>query len=731
MFRVPTATAVFACLIIAACSRVKGDTDTQGPGEGNLLQNSGFENGNGVPEGWSPEQRAQGKGEILVDSTRFHGGQHSVKLSPNQRNSPSDLAHGPLAVGQGFPADRFRGRRLYIAGWLGAEGGATAIAGLYAFRKNGHVDLVELRQDASKSGLSFKQDSLDIPNDKSIAFIIMNCHADGTSGAAYFDDMYLGASPPPTSSGVVTTSVDKPPSSGPFEVSIVVNASQEIRRIPRTIYGTNIEWIWDGGGLWDAKQGALNADILRLTQELQPSLIRFPGGVFADSYHWKDGVGPRNARATTLHMPGGPKSVHNFGTDEALDLSKRTQAPLLITANIVSGTPQEAAEWLRYIKGRTGPGKAPPVAYWELGNEQYDKSGSPQARASTMSPSEYVKRFREFAAALRAMDPSVKIGAVSDENYGHRIPHAYPDWTRTVLQQVGKDADFISVHNGYAPVLFDPKPGRVRDVYAAMLSAPQEIAQNLHELSDQIASLVPDPNRRVKIAITEWGPLFQFTPDHPYVDHPKTLGSALYVASLLKTFVETDRVEIANFFKLADPLFMGWIGTRDGHTIPKAPYYAFQMFTRHFGDVLVHSSVETPVYSSRSIGWVDASSHTPYVDVATSRSSDGKKLYVLAVNKSFDSEASVQLDLRGVSPAGTGTAWTLSGPSIDANTGTQLPRAPGVNWAKQASDDQNARFDRGEPGEVGITSRPLDRVQPRYRYSLPKHSVTSLEINLK
>src|SRR5262245_55074219 len=160
------------------------------------------------------------------------------------------------------------------------------------------------------------------------------------------------------------------------------------------------------------------------------------------------------------------------------------------------------------------------------------------------------------------------------------------------------------------------------------------------------------------------------TPSGRFVDHVKTLGSALYVASAMQAFLESPTTDIATGFKLCDELYQGWIGKRDAHWIPKAPYYALQLYTHHFGAVLLSSQTKSPTYDSQSAGLVDALSNVPYLDVVSSRSDDGRTVYFIAINRHFDSPVQARISISGREPAGSGTAWTLNGAGIDANTGT-------------------------------------------------------------
>jgi len=268
-------------------------------------------------------------------------------------------------------------------------------------------------------------------------------------------------------------------------------------------------------------------------------------------------------------------------------------------------------------------------------------------------------------------------------------------------------------------------------VYAAMLAAPVLIHNSLERVSRKIDALGSAQASRIKIAVTEWGPYFQITPQGPFLDHVKTLGSGLYVASAMKAFLESPKTEIANSFKLNDQAFMGWIGKRQGSWAPKAPYFTLEMYTRHFGSTLVESTTNVMGYSSQPVGVVDAVSQVPYLDVVSSRSDDGRTLYVMGINKHFDRAIQANIALSGFQPAGDGTVWTLNGTGIDANTGTELFRAPGVKVARQAVAEINPHFDRGGPDELKITSARLENIGGTFEYTFPAHSVTSLEIKGK
>ncbi len=701
-------------------------TTIEAQSDGNIVKNGSFdEAASGTPPGWNLEQKVAHKGTVSLSTDYVHSGKYSVKLSPNQNNQPPGMANNPFGLGQGFPGAALRGKKLYLSAWMYAKDGATAITGVYILMKNGGLVPTEIKQSSGGTALQYHEDVAVVPDRGDVLAVIVGCVVEGTSGSGYFDDVRVSTEPPPPNS---TTSAAEPVAqpTGELTGTITVDANQVVRELPATFYGTNLEWIWDGNGIWDAKNNRLQPEILNLTRQLKPTVFRFPGGMFADFYHWRDGIGSMGSRPETAHIPSGPKSVHRFGTEEALSFAKESGGNLMITVNTVTGTPQEAADWIRYINN----GKRH-VDYWEVGNESYVEGDMPAQKSAHMKPSEYSRKLHDFARTMRAADPSIKIMGTGDENFGSIASRRAPGWTEEVLRNNANDIDLLSIHNGYSPGIFIDKGWDVRTVYEAMLASPVLIQQSLDDVSSKIQKLAPQRAGKIKIAVTEWGPLFQADTKGRFLDHVKTLGSGLFAADTLMVMAKNPNVEMTNFFQLVDSLYMGWIGPRGTSYAPKGPYFAFQMFTNHAGSTVVNSSSTSPTYSSHAVGSVDAVNATPYLDVIATRSADGKILYVTAVNKSLDRAIRTKLSISGFRPVTTATAWTLNGTGIDANTGTELFKAPGVKWPEQAMMKSNPRFDKGGPQEVAISQSSLKGVANQFEYTFPAHSVTSLEIRGK
>jgi alpha-L-arabinofuranosidase len=646
------------------------------------LKNPGFDQvRDGLPEGWFFDAAVKAKGQAQVLS-RYPSSPGSVlELRPNAKNG----GERPLGLGQILAASSYRGKSLSIEAQLAAEGGATAIFGVHAVGKGGELGKVLLQQGDSGGALTAQRQVLMVPAgaDNLIVYVIVS----GTSGRAIFDSLKINVAeaeanrPSAPSVARATPGADR-------AAEIVVDVQKVLRQVPATIFGTNIEWIVGGQGLWSASRGGLDPEGVRLGRELGPTLIRWPGGGFSDVYQWRDGIGPRDKRPTTPHYPKGPSSKHDFGTPEVAEYAKAVGAELLVTVNVGSGTAAQAADWVRYMNKDVGPR----VKLWEIGNELYMKD---DFSGGHMNADKYAREFLSFATAMRAVDPEIRLGGIGGLNYGPYRFIADERWSETVLRGAGAQMDFFAVHNAYAPVVIGVGKGvDPRSVYAAMLAAPVNIEANLRDLSRLIAKY-ESPARPISIAVTEWGPMFHALPDSPWVDHPKTMGSGLFVAGTLNVFLRNPRVEIANFFKLSDTTFLGWLGRKGEQWMHTAPSEVFQLYRKNLGRNLVQASVSGPTYAAPGLGVVAAVERAPHVDAVASY--DNGRLVVIVVNNSETESFEGRLTLKGISSYGAAKATVLHADGFDAHAGSELPKIPGLQWAKQVD---LGRFGRGAASEL-------------------------------
>jgi alpha-L-arabinofuranosidase len=498
----------------------------------------------------------------------------------------------------------------------------------------------------------------------------------------------------------------------------LIDTTKELRQIDPRLYGSNIEWFHNGNGVVDDK-GNLDPRFGALAKEQGMSLLRFPGGTLSDYYHWEDGIGPVEGRPIRPHVTDPGKSANVFGTPEFLEFCGKANAEPLITVNAGTGSASEAAAWVRYCNSpndsrrvRDGIPKPANVKLWEIGNELYLPE-NPGDKEIALTPEAYADRFVDFASAMRDVDPTIQLIAIGTAN-SSRIPLPYPDWTKTVLQRAAGEIDFIAVHNAYFPMIFQERSPGVKDVYQSLWASPEAVDRSLTALERLIEKY--EKQRKIGIAITEWGALFSFEPE--WVDHPKTLGTAVYAARMMQVFISHPRVQIANYFKFTGRYFMGWVSY---DAIPKVPYYVIQLFARHFGSIAVESKFDSPTYSVDALGVAQKESQVPEVTCIASLNNGKDKLFVNFVNRSWTTSYRVLLDVDGTRPkTAEALAWTITSEGPTDHNGPSLP----PEW-HMARKEPKSFLDSEKTIRIEQST-----INPSQSVELPRFSVTTLELDI-
>lgn len=511
-----------------------------------------------------------------------------------------------------------------------------------------------------------------------------------------------------------------------------VDVKTVTKTIDRRLYGSNMEWSNNANQSWDTGSNSFRYSILDQTKLSKVTLLRFPGGTLADYYHWRDGIGPQSNRPTTPHYIDSGSSKHVVGTHEIMDFCQRTGAQPILQVNVATGTAEEAKNWVAYANStvnyeRAANGSTAPFAVklWEIGNEPYMRNWSGTSNSSLMTASTYTTKFIDYATKMKQADPTIKVVAVGGSNFGRYQLVQEANWNKELLQRAGSQIDFLAVHNAYAPMVVNLGTENFQQVYEAMLAFPKQVERNLVSTNRDIERYAPAAASRIQIAITEWGPLFAVSPGNPYVGHAKTLGSGVYTASMMRVFLEAQRVSVANFFELTDPLFLG---SMNHGGVPKPSLLAMEMYSKYFGDKMIKTVVTSPTISTAAAGLVEAETNLPYIEASSSLSADGKVIYVMLINKNLQISVPATIKIRNAACiATTGIARTLTAASPDANNGDDLLAIPGITWAKQATAPSNSMFNSGAPGTVAIQSKSINS-SASMQYDLPPVSVTSLEL---
>ena len=461
----------------------------------------------------------------------------------------------------------------------------------------------------------------------------------------------------------------------PQEIQLEVDAGTVLHKVDRRIFGSNLEWFNEAGGL-ASQDAALRDRLVSLARDQGMTVQRFPGGILADYYNWRDGIGPRSERPTRPHPSDSGSSRHLFGSPEFFEFLKRTGAEGLITVNAGTGTPEDAAAWIKYTNQpahpqRTADGFPNPIGVklWEVGNELY-LPGNPHEQKITVTPEVYAERYLRFAEAMRAADPSITVVAIGVAKSHVGPDTEFPDWTEKLLKRAADKIDMIAVHNAYFPMLYRVKQPSVDQVYPALWASPEAVDESLNNLEALIARY--EGSRKIGIAITEWGALFSLPRADPYwVDHVKTLGSGVYIGRMLQVFMAHPRVQLTNYFKYTDRSFMGWVNL---YGQPKVPYWVFKLYAKYTGDVRVKSSMTQPLtFSTPQFAIMKAQNNVPELTSMVTRDSMSGRLYINLVNRSMSRIYSVRPGIKGMNLPAGGELLQVTGSEPTAHNGSDIP----------------------------------------------------------
>ncbi len=510
------------------------------------------------------------------------------------------------------------------------------------------------------------------------------------------------------------------PQPAPSPVICRIDTTRVVREIPRTLFGTNFEWFNDADGMAE-RDGSIDPVWISLVQKEGIDNIRFPGGTLSDYYNWRDGIGPVEERPVTDHPTDQGRSPNVMGTPEFLRFCQAAGAQPLLTVNAGTGTPEEAAAWVAYCNApsnseRAADGLPAPanVRLWEVGNELYLPGNPGDKKKITIPPEEYADRFLKFAAAMRKVDPTIKLMAIGTAN-SSIIPLPYPHWTETLLKKAAPEMDYIAVHNAYYPMIFGRRGLGLKEVYQSLWAAPEAVDRSLRALDALLARY--EKGRHIEIAVTEWGALF--SNERQWVDQVKTMGTSVYLARLMQVFIGEPRVTVTDYFKFTDHTYMGWVGYNQK---PKVPYYMFQLYSRHFGSRLVETTVESPTYDVDQVGVAHAESDVPEVTAIAALDASGQKLFVNLINRSWDTIHQVQLDTGSFAAADTATGWSLSSPGLTDNNGRDLPEGIPTNLYREPAINPAAK------NTIKLEQKTIHLKMP---VTLPPYSILTIELDAR
>ena len=372
---------------------------------------------------------------------------------------------------------------------------------------------------------------------------------------------------------------------------ITVDVENTSQIIPKEIYGQFSEHLGTCiyGGLWvgpDSKipnQDGYRSDVLKALQELKVPVMRWPGGCFADEYHWMDGIGPREDRPKMINTNwGGTVEDNSFGTHEFLNLCELLGTEPYISGNVGSGTVEEMAKWVEYMtsdaqspmadlrrkNGREEPWK---VKYMGVGNESWGCGGN-------MRPEYYSDLYRRYATYCRNYGDNrlFKIASgASDYDY---------KWTDVLMDRVGHRMDGLSLHY-YTVLGWGGSKGSATEFddgdYYWTMGKCREVDEVIKKHCDIMDKY--DKNKRIALLLDEWGTWWDEEPGtvRGHLYQQNTLRDALVASLSFDIFHKyTDRLKMANIAQVANVL-QAMVLTDDDKMVLTPSYYVFKMYNVH------------------------------------------------------------------------------------------------------------------------------------------------------
>lgn len=465
----------------------------------------------------------------------------------------------------------------------------------------------------------------------------------------------------------------EPETSQRTQARIVIDADRGDVKISRHIFGHFAEhlgrciyggfWIQDENGRWKYNEAVIEA-----LQRIRIPNLRWPGGCFADYYHWRDGIGPREERPKMVNTVwGGVIEDNSFGTHEFLELVERLGAEPFIVGNVGSGTVREMAEWWEYVNHPGGSsladlrkqnGREQPwgVRIWGIGNESWGCGGR-------MRPEYYVDLFRRFAEFLRPMGGTRPfLVAVGPNAAGY-------DWTEVLMRDARWGMDALDLHYYTFTGTWDNK-GRATEFTEAEWFELMQKALRMEELIRRHSTIMDryDPDKRVALLVGEWGNWHQVEPgtNPGFLYQQNALRDALSAALNFDIFIKhADRVRMANIAQTVNVL-QAMVLTEGERIVLTPTYYTFELYTVHHDATRLPLTVEAEPYRFGD----DA---IPALSASASRDDQGK-IHITMTNIDPNRGRTVEVELRGAEVAQV-RGRILTAPTMQAHNTFDVPGA--------------------------------------------------------
>ncbi|MEZ5320417.1 MAG: alpha-L-arabinofuranosidase C-terminal domain-containing protein [Vicinamibacterales bacterium] len=436
-------------------------------------------------------------------------------------------------------------------------------------------------------------------------------------------------------------------------------------------------------------------DVLDAVKGLGVSILRWPGGNFASSYDWTDGIGPQDERPVRLDLAWNDVESNRFGTDEFLRYAERIGAEPYICVNLGLGSIDDARDWVEYVNEaqhtywadlRRKNGRDAPwgVTYWALGNEIDGPWQMGHKNAE-----DYTKVALEAGKAMRAVDPSIKLVASGSSNYGAD----WIAWNRTVLQGLRNTVDYIALHTYIN--------NRADDFERYLGQSQLNIERYISVTEALIREVQTGPTPRpIAIAYDEWNVWYR-TGNREKLEEVYNFEDALAMGMFFNTFFRhADTVKMANYAQLVNVIAP--IMTNETGLFLQPIYFPIVEYGRQRGNRSLDVWTSGPTYQIQNRGPA-----LQYLDVSATWNPATREVFVNVLNRSRDRTITSSIDL-GAAPGSTVAVWQM------------------------VNDDLKATHTFGADDRVRPVTRQ-DAVRASggtFSYTFPAHSLTVLRVRV-
>lgn len=455
---------------------------------------------------------------------------------------------------------------------------------------------------------------------------------------------------------------------------LIIHADRGTHTISRFIYGHFSEHLgrcvyegyWVGEDSPIPNTRGIRNDVVAALRQVKIPVLRWPGGCFADEYHWKDGIGPRENRRPILNTHwGGVVENNHFGTHEFMDLCEQLGCEPYICGNVGSGTVLEMQEWIEYMtfagksamaelrrkNGRDAPWR---LKYFGVGNENWGCGGN-------MTAEFYADQFKRYATYVRNLSGNRVFKIACGPN------GADYHWTEVLMRNAGRHMAGLAMHYYCGSGRRSRSATQFEEVdwFHLLRSALRmdELITKHVEIMDKY-----DPQKRVALVVDEWGTWHQVEPgtNPAFLYQQNTLRDAMVAAITLNIFNQhCDRVHMANIAQTVNVL-QALVLTDKEKMVVTPTFHVFEMYTPHHDAIMLPTELKCADYEF-------GNERIPAISVSASRDRT-QKMHVSLCNLNPNEAMPVTAEVRGAKLQSASGRILTSGDMRDHNTFDQPDR---------------------------------------------------------